>query len=363
MRMQVMQVSASGLLFQRGSNFQTCQGEWSGSARSYTQLGWSLSNAIQKNISNVFVVRPCLPKWMRQIVNGIAPKHWGQGPALFSGADGLCGMPGQNQCLHFQLLAITIHIIHLAFSSSGHTMHGIQCAAEVPWRTSRNKPSCCRTEYLGEASHHHTKHLFSLNYKSRQLPSRFPCSAENQVQTPTTKTSMSNGKSAAKLLHLSWEQVHLAALATTTVSTPQDCGILQATGDCGMSQHVRFLMIFQAACALVKDVNDLGMEMHQSNLTEGLFDLLRLHWVCMRSHSLGGKPVWYNVNNESYPTVCEWKDFVNQESSKRPWILTHQSKVRIIRLGTGWFSHCRGIFVERMLQTSSNVHTFGHNST
>ena len=36
--------------------------------------------------------------------------------------------------------------------------------------------------------------------------------AQNQVQTPT-KASMFNRKSAARLLHLSWEQVHLAALA------------------------------------------------------------------------------------------------------------------------------------------------------
>lgn len=57
--------------------------------------------------------------------------------------------------------------------------------------------------------------------------------------------------------------------------------------------------------------------------------------------------------HESYPT----KGLHDQESSKRPWILTHQSKVRIIRLGTGWFFHCRGIFVERMFQSSSKVHT------
>lgn len=76
--------------------------------------------------------------------------------------------------------------------------------------------------------------------------------AQNRVQTPT-KASMFNAKSAARLLHLSWEQVHLAALARL-----QD---IAGNWGCGMSQHVRFLMIFQAACALVKDVNDLRMEM------------------------------------------------------------------------------------------------------
>lgn len=75
-------------------------------------------------------------------------------------------------------------------------------------------------------------------------------------QTPT-KASMFNRKSAARLLHLSWEQVHLAALARL-----QDiAGYCRQLRTGGMSQHVRFLMIFQAACALVKDVNDLGMEM------------------------------------------------------------------------------------------------------
>lgn len=74
----------------------------SGSARSDTKLGWSLSNAITKYVKCIHLrlsicQLPCLPKG----------KHWGQGPALFWRADGLCGMPGQNRsacnacCLHF----------------------------------------------------------------------------------------------------------------------------------------------------------------------------------------------------------------------------------------------------------------------
>ena len=46
---RMMQVNASGLLFQRDSSLQTCR-EWSGSAR-YTKLGWSLSNAMKKYIT------------------------------------------------------------------------------------------------------------------------------------------------------------------------------------------------------------------------------------------------------------------------------------------------------------------------
>lgn len=237
--------------------------------------------------------------------------------------------------------------IHLAFS--WQKMHAIQCAAEVPWRTSRNKPSCCRTEYLGEASHHHIKNLFPLNYKSWQLSSRFP--PQNQVQTPT-KASMFNRKSAARLLHLSWEQVHLAALARL-----QDiAGYCRQLGTAECHNTFASQWSSRQPAHWWKTSTTWAWKFHQSKRTEMLFGLLRLDWVCMRCYSLGGKPVWYNVNNEYYPTVCEWKDFTDQESSKRPWILTHQSKVRIIRLGTGWFFHCRGI-VERMLQTSSKVHT------
>lgn len=175
--------------------------------------------------------------------------------------------------------------------------------------------------------------------------------AQNQVQAPT-KASMFNRKSAARLLHLSWEQVHLAALARL-----QDIdGYCRQLGTAECHNTFASQWSSRQPAHWWKKSMTCAWTCNQSKRTEGLFDLLTLDWVCMCSYSLGGKPVWYNVNNEYYPTVCEWKDFTDQESSKRPWILTHQSKVRIIRLGTGWFFHCRGI-LERMLQTSSKVHT------
>ena len=105
---RMMQVNASGLLFQRDSSLQTCQGEWSGSARSYTKLGWSLSNANKKYVKCIHlrlstIQLPCLPKGISWLA------LWGN-----TEVKALHFFDGQMDCV--ECLDRTVLLAMLAFS-------------------------------------------------------------------------------------------------------------------------------------------------------------------------------------------------------------------------------------------------------